>query len=45
VFDFSKANEIYAIGFSETEDRILQLSDLIDLEKMIAEKKRRHIEK
>lgn len=45
VFDFSKADEIYAIGFSETENLILQYSNLIDLEQVIAEKKRRQQEK
>ncbi len=45
VFDFSKADEIYDIGFSETETRILQLSEILDLERVIAEKKRRQQEK
>ncbi len=44
VFDFSKADEIYAIGFSETESHILQFSDLIDFEQVVAEKKRRQHE-
>lgn len=41
VFDFSKADEIYAVGFSEAENRILQFSNLLDLEQLIAEKKSR----
>lgn len=45
VFDFSKADEIYDIGFTETENRILQFSNLIDLEQLIAEKKKRQQEK
>lgn len=37
-FDFGKADEIFKIGFEETERRILELADLIDLAKVIAEK-------
>lgn len=37
-FDFGKADEIFKIGFEETERRILELADLIDLGKVIAEK-------
>lgn len=37
-FDFGKADEIFKIGFEETEQRILELADLIDLKKVISEK-------
>lgn len=37
-FDFGKADEIFKIGFEETEQRILELADLIDLKRVISEK-------
>jgi NTE family protein len=37
-FDFGKADEIFKIGFEETEQRILELADLIDLNGVIQEK-------
>lgn len=37
-FDFGKADEIFRIGFEETEHRILELADLIDLNSVINEK-------
>ena len=37
-FDFGKANEIFKIGFDETERRILELADLVDLNSVIREK-------
>ncbi|MGQ7868099.1 patatin-like phospholipase family protein [Sunxiuqinia sp. sy24] len=40
-FDFSKANEIYAIGFEETENRILDFFEQLDLNKVMEEKKKR----
>lgn len=40
-FDFGKADEIYKIGFDETEQRILELADFIDLDGVIRERKLR----
>ena len=40
-FDFAKAEEIYQIGFDETETRILEFFDQLDLEKVLEEKKNR----
>lgn len=40
-FDFAKAEEIYQIGFDETESRILEFFDLLNLEKVLTEKKKR----
>lgn len=37
-FDFGKANEIFKIGFDETERRILELANLVDLNSVIREK-------
>jgi len=37
-FDFGKADEIFRIGFEETEQRLLELADLIDLNRVIDEK-------
>ena len=42
-FDFGKADEIFKIGFEETEQRILELADLIDLHGVIQEKMNRTI--
>lgn len=42
-FDFSKADEIFQIGFEETESRILELFGSVDLERLIEEKKNRKI--
>lgn len=43
-FDFSKAEEIYQIGFDETEHRILEFFDQVDIEKVLEEKKNRMLE-
>ena len=40
-FDFGRADEIFRIGFDETEQRILQLFDSVDLDQVIQEKKKR----
>jgi len=37
-FDFKKADEIFQIGFEETEKRILEMFDSIDLNQVIKEK-------
>lgn len=37
-FDFGKADEIFKLGFDVTEQRILELADLVDLNKIIQEK-------
>jgi len=37
-FDFGKADEIFKIGFDETEQRILELADFVDLNGVIQEK-------
>lgn len=37
-FDFGKADEIFKIGLEETEQRILELFDSIDLEKVMEQK-------
>lgn len=42
-FDFGKADEIFRIGFEETEHRILELFGSVDLEQVIQEKKNRAI--
>lgn len=42
-FDFGKADEIFKIGFDETEQHILELADLIDLNGVIQEKVSRTI--
>ncbi len=34
-FDFGKADEIFKIGFDETEQRILELAELVDLNSVI----------
>lgn len=44
-FDFLKAEKIYQIGFEETENRILEFFGQLDLEKVIAEKKKRLVQK
>ena len=40
-FDFGKADEIFKIGFEETEQRILELAELVDLNGIIQEKANR----
>jgi len=40
-FDFKKADEIYKIGYEETEKRILEIFDSIDLGRVIQEKIKR----
>jgi NTE family protein len=42
-FDFKKADEIFRIGFEETEKRILEMFDSIDLSQIIEEKMSRAI--
>ncbi|MBV5311833.1 MAG: patatin-like phospholipase family protein [Prolixibacteraceae bacterium] len=42
-FDFKKADEIFKIGFEETEKRILQMFDSIDLNQVVKEKANRTI--
>lgn len=42
-FDFEKADEIFRIGFDETEKRILELFDSVDLEQVVQEKLNRTI--
>jgi len=37
-FDFGKADEIFRIGFDETEQRILEFADLIDLNGVLQER-------
>ena len=37
-FDFGKADEIFRIGYEETEQRILELAGLIDLDSILKEK-------
>lgn len=37
-FDFKKADEIFQIGFEETEKRILEMFDSIDLEQVVKER-------
>jgi len=37
-FDFKKADEIFKVGFDETESRILEIFDFIDLNQVIQEK-------
>ena len=37
-FDFSKADEIFRIGFEETEKRLLEIFDSIDLNRILLEK-------
>lgn len=37
-FDFDKADEIFRIGFEETEQRILELFDSVDLNRIVQEK-------
>ena len=44
-FDFNKADEIYQIGFDETEHRILDFFDQLDLEKVMEERKKRLVRK
>ncbi len=44
-FDFARADEIYQIGFDETENRILEFFDQLDLEQVMDEKKRRQLPK
>lgn len=38
-FDFGKADEIFKIGYDETERRILELAELVDLNSVIQENK------
>ena len=40
-FDFKKADEIFQIGFEETEKRILEMFDSIDLNQLVQEKLKR----
>lgn len=40
-FDFNRADEIYQVGFNETENQILDFFDQLDLEAVIKEKKKR----
>ena len=40
-FDFGKADEIFRIGFEETEYMILELFDSFDIEKIIQEKQKK----
>jgi NTE family protein len=42
-FDFEKADEMFRIGFEETEKRILELFDSVDLEQVIQERTNRTI--
>jgi len=42
-FDFKKADEIFKIGFEETERRILEMFDSIDLNQVVESKKDRAI--
>lgn len=42
-FDFGKADEIFRIGFDETEKRILELFDSFDLDQLVQEKLNRTI--
>ncbi|MDP2890921.1 MAG: patatin-like phospholipase family protein [Bacteroidota bacterium] len=42
-FDFKKADELFRIGFEETEKRILQMFDSIDLGQIIQETSRKAI--
>ena len=37
-FDFDKADEIFRIGFEETERRILEMFDTIDLSQVFQKK-------
>lgn len=39
-FDFSKADEIFRIGFEETERRMLEIFDSVDIVKIIQEKQK-----
>lgn len=40
-FDFGKADEIFKIGFEETERQILELFDSVDMSKILHEKQKR----
>ena len=40
-FDFNKADEIFRIGFEETERRMLELFESVDIEKILQEKQKR----
>lgn len=40
-FDFKKADEIFKIGFDETEKRILEMFDSVDLNQVLQEKLKR----
>lgn len=42
-FDFKKADEIFQIGFEETEKRILEMFDSIDINQVVQEKMNRTI--
>ncbi len=42
-FDFDKADEIFRIGFDETEKQILELFDSVDLTRVFHEKEKRTI--
>jgi NTE family protein len=42
-FDFKKADEIFQIGFEETEKRILEMFDSIDINQVVKEKMNRTI--
>jgi NTE family protein len=42
-FDFRKADEIFRIGYEETEKRILEMFETVDLNQVIQEKMSRAI--
>ncbi len=42
-FNFNKAKEIYKVGFKETEKNILKAFEYVDLEKVVALKKKKHL--
>lgn len=41
-FDFARADELFRIGYEETEKQILELVDSVDLKKVMARKKEVH---
>lgn len=41
-FDFGKADELFRIGFEETEKKILEMVNLVDLQRVIQEKDRQN---
>jgi NTE family protein len=42
-FDFKKADELFRIGFEETEKKILEMFDSVDVFKVVEEKTNRTI--